>query len=279
MITPSRWFAGGRGLDEYRDEMLNDTHMMAIIDYADTKECFPTVAISGGVNYFLWSDSHNGLCHIVNVIKGECNDMERKLSEYPVFVRYNLAISIIRKINMHSKKCLSSLVLSSNPFGFRTYIRGEIEPFSGSIRFIHSDGVGYISRSEVHKNKEAIDACNVIMTRAMSGGNKPSVNGSYQIIPSTMRVMRAGEICNETYICIGQFEKEYNAECLKSYLSTKLVRFLMLQAMTSIMINKDVFRFVPLQDFTKHWTDYDLYNMYAITENERSYIERLIKSL
>ena len=279
MITPSRWFAGGRGLNEYRDEMLNDNRMVEIIDYADSKECFPTVIISGGINYFLWSDTHKGLCHIVNVIRDQRNKMERKLNEYPVFVRSNLSISIIRKTNLSNSKSLSSLVLPSNPFGFRTYIRGESEPFKDSIRFIHSDGVGYVARSKVSRCKDAIDTYNVITTRAMSGGNKPNVDGSYQIIPATMKVMRAGEICAETYICIGQFEKEEKAEHLMHYLSTKFVRFLMLQSMTSIMISKDVFRFVPLQDFAKDWTDEELYNLYALTRNEREYIESIIKPL
>lgn len=279
MITPSRWFAGGRGLDEYRDEMLKDSRMAEIIDYADSKECFPTVIISGGINYFLWNDTHMGLCHIVNVSKGERNDMNRKLDEYPVFVRSNLSMSIIRKTNHQSENSLSSFVLPSNPFGFRTYVRGETIPFKGCLRFIHSDGVGYVARSEVTKCKDAIDTYNVITTRAMSGGNKPNADGTYQIIPATMKVMKAGEICAETYICIGQFENEAEAEHLMHYLSTKFVRFLMLQAMTSIMISKDVFRFVPRQDFTKDWTDAQLYDLYNLTDNERNYIESLIKPL
>lgn len=279
MITPSRWFAGGRGLDEYREEMLKDKRMTAIIDYADSKECFPTVTISGGINYFLWSDSHTGLCRITNVTKGVHQEMDRALDEYPVFVRSNLSISIIRKTNHPATNSLSPLVLPSNPFGFRTYVRGKATPFAGSLRFIHSDGIGYVARSEVTKCMDAIDTYNVITTRAMSGGNKPNADGSYQIIPATMKVMKAGEICAETYICIGKFETEIEAEHLMHYLSTKFVRFLMLQAMTSIMINKDVFRFVPLQDFKKDWTDEELYNLYDLTENERKYIESTIKPL
>ena len=277
MITPSRWFAGGRGLDEYRDEMLNDNRMVDIFDYVDSKECFPTVIISGGINYFLWFENHKGPCRIVNVNRGERIEMIRNLNEYPVFVRSNLSISIIRKTNTPNN--LSSLVLPSNPFGFRTYIRGKSEPFDDCLRFFHSDGIGYIARSEVAKCKNAIDTYNVITTRAMSGGNKPNADGTYQIIPATMKVMKAGEICAETYICIGQFKTIIEAEHLMNYLSTKFVRFLMLQAMTSIMISKDVFRFVPMQDFTNDWTDQDLYNLYDLTENERDYIESLIKPL
>ena len=278
MITPSRWFAGGRGLNDYRDEVLNDNSMFKIIDYADSKECFPTVMISGGINYFLWNNRHDGPCYVLNASKGQYNEMKRHLNEYPVFVRSNLSISIIRKIDFFNEKRLSSLVLPSNPFGFRTYIRGRIKPFKNCVRLIHSEGVGHIPRSEVHKCKDAIDTYNVIITRAMSGGNKPNQNGTYQIIPSTMNVLRAGEICAETYICIGTFDREEYASHLMHYLSTKFVRFLMLQSMTSIMINKDVFRFVPIQDFTKYWTDYELYSLYGLTSCEQEYIESVIKS-
>lgn len=279
MITPSRWFAGGRGLDEYRDEMLKDKRMAKIVDYTDSKECFPTVIISGGINYFLWNGVHRGSCHITNVLMGIRNSMNRALDEYPIFVRSNLSIGIIRKTSHLAKSNLSSIVLPSNPFGFRTYVRGEFKPTFGSIRIIHSNGIGYIERAAVSKSTDAIDTYNVIITRAMSGGNKPSAEGNYQIIPSTMRILKKGEICAETYICIGKFEKQIEAEHLMHYLSTKFVRFLMLQAMTSIMINKDVFRFVPLQDFNNDWSDEELYSLYSLTEEERQYVEATIKPL
>jgi len=279
MITPSRWFAGGRGLDTYRDEMLSDDRMEKLVDFADSQECFPTVIISGGISYFLWNKAHVGNCCIENKSRGLSNQLSRSLCEFPVFVRSNYAISIIRKINEKSEKSLSQEVLPSNPFGFRTYIRGEKHPFAGSLRFIHSDGVGYVARSEVEKSIDAIDTYNVITTRAMSGGNKPGTDGTYQVIPSTMRVMEAGEICAETYICIGKFTTKDEAINLKSYLSTKFVRFLMLQAMTSIMISKDSFRFVPCQDFLQPQSDTALYQKYGLSTEEMQYIDNLIKSV
>ena len=279
MITPSRWFAGGRGLDDYRDEMLADMHIAKIIDFTDSKDCFPTVTISGGINYFLWNKVHFGKCLVTNILRGVRNDMERNLNEYPVFVRSNLSISIIRKTQVENVESISSLVFPSNPFGFRTYVRGEDLPFEGCLRFIHSEGNGYVARSEVTKSLEAIDTFNVIMTRAMSGGNKPSADGSYQIIPATMKVMEAGEICAETYICIGKFRTGREAYHLMQYLSTKFARFLMLQSLTSIMINKDVFRFVPLQDFSKPRTDAELYQKYNLSQDEIAYIESLIKPM
>ena len=279
MITPSRWFAGGRGLDTYRDEMLSDDRMEKLVDFADSQECFPTVIISGGISYFLWNKAHVGDCCIENKSHGLSNQLSRSLCEYPVFVRSNYAISIIRKIKEKSEKSLSQEVLPSNPFGFRTYIRGEKHPFSGSLRFIHSEGVGYVAKSEVEKSIDAIDTYNVITTRAMSGGNKPGADGTYQVIPTTMRVMEAGEICAETYICIGKFTTKEEANNLKSYLSTKFVRFLMLQAMTSIMISKDSFRFVPCQDFLQPQSDTVLFQKYGLSNEEIQYIDSLIKTI
>jgi len=279
MITPSRWFAGGRGLDEYRDEMLKDERLSKMVDFADSQECFPTVIISGGISYFLWERTHSGKCLIVNKLRGTSNASERRLNEFPVFVRSNFAINIIRKTNTDSHSTLSKEVLPSNPFGFRTFVRGESHDFKGSLRFIHSEGIGFVARTEVEKSVDAIDSYNVITTRAMSGGNKPSSDGSYQVIPSTMRVMRKGEICAETYICIGKYEKENYATNLRSYLTTKFARFLMLQAMTSIMISKDSFRFVPLQDFSKPWTDEELYKKYNLTDEEIQFIESMIKPM
>lgn len=279
MIIPARWYAGGRGLDSFRTNMLSDSRISHLTDFADSSECFPGVNIAGGVCYFLWDKDYSGNCTICNVSKGEYVTVKRALSEFPVFVRSNLAINIIRKIQTVDTQTISELVYPSNPFGFRTYIRGEEKPFTGSTKLLTSEGVGYVRRTDITKSLEAIDTFNVIMTRAMSGGNKPGSDGKYQIVPSTMRVMEKNEICAETYICIGSFKHRVKAENLQKYLSTIFARFLMLQAMSSIMINKDAFQFVPLQDFSKPWTDEELYAKYGLTDEEIQFIESMIRPM
>ena len=279
MIIPARWYAGGRGLDNFRANMLSDNRISYITDFADSSECFPGVNIAGGVCYFLWDKDYFGNCTICNASKGNYVTVQRNLSEFPVFVRSNLAINIIRKIRKVDSKMISELVYPSNPFGFRTYVRGEEKPFSGSTRILTSEGVGYVKRTDVTKSIDAIDAYNVIMTRAMSGGNKPGSDGKYQIVPSTMRVMEKNEICAETYICIGSFKERIEADNLRKYLSTIFARFLMLQAMSSIMINKDAFQFVPLQDFSHPWTDEELYKKYGLTDEEIQFIESMIRPM
>jgi len=279
MIIPARWYAGGRGLETFRETMLKDKRIKHLTDYADSSECFPGVNIAGGVCYFLWDCNYNGNCEVRNITKGNEFTIERSLSEYHVFVRSNFAIKLIRKIQEKDFKSLSSIVYSSNPFGFRTYVRGESMEFPGATKLITSEGIGYVKRHDITKCQEAIDKYNVILTRAMSGGNKPGSDGKYQIIPSTMRVMLPNEICAETYICIGAFETQEEGLNLHSYLSTMFARFLMLQAMTGIMINKDAFQFVPLQDFSKPWTDEELYKKYGLTDEEIQFIESMIRPM
>ena len=279
MIMPARWYAGGRGLDSFREEMLNDKSIKALFDFNDSRLCFPTVNIAGGVCYFLQEQSYKGICSVVNIDSTHKIADDRALNEYDVFVRSNYAIHILRKIALLKEEKLTNSVLSSNPFGFRTYARGESLPFEGCVTLITSEGQGYVKRSEIERNTNAVDCYNVIMTRAMSGGNKPSSTGSYQVIPATKRVILPGEICAETYICIGLFKDFNSANNLSKYLSTKFVRFLMLQALTSIMISQSSFQFVPLQDFTRPWTDADLYAKYKLTEDEIAYIEQLIKPM
>ena len=279
MIIPARWYSGGRGLDDFRETMLNDTRIKHLTDYPDSSECFPGVNIAGGICFFLWERDYSGYCSVRNIIRGEQTEITRCLSEYPVFVRSNISINLIRKIMANEFISLSCKVYPSNPFGFRTYIRGEEKEFMGSTKLITSEGTGYVKRSDIGKSIDAIDTYNVIMTRAMSGGNKPGTDGKYQIVPATMRVMEPNEICVETYICIGNYQTKNEAQNLKGYLSTMFARFLMLQAMSSIMINKDAFQFVPLQDFSHPWTDEMLYRKYSLTDDEIAFIESMIRPM
>ena len=279
IIIPARWYTGGRGLDDFRAAMLSDSHISHIIDYADSSECFPGVNIAGGICYFLWEKEYSGKCNICNISHEGSISLIRSLSEYSVFVRSNLAIDIIRKIRSIDDVSLSCEVYPSNPFGFRTYVKGESMPFAGSTKLITSEGVGYVKRASIEKSTNAIDTYNVIMTRAMSGGNKPGSDGKYQVVPSTMRVILPNEICAETYICIGHYDKEEQAQNLMSYLITRFARFLMLQAMSSIMISKDAFQFVPLQDFSHPWTDEMLYKKYGLTQEEIAFIESMIRPM
>ena len=279
MIIPARWYAGGRGLDEFRQNMLNDNRILDLVDFPDSRDCFANVNIAGGICYFLWSRDSKGDCKVVNITSKETTSIVRKLNQFPVFVRANNAIGIIEKVMGNGFESLSKEVCSSNPFGFRTYVKGEEHPFDGSVLLHTSEGSGYVKRDEIARNLDAVDTYNVILSRAISGGNKPGSDGKYLIIPSTMRVMMPGEICAETYQCIGHYSSKEKAENLKTYLSTIFVRFLMFQAITGIMVNRDSFLFVPLQDFSHPWTDAMLYDKYGLTDDEIAFIESMIRPM
>ena len=152
MITPSRWFAGGKGLDDFRKVMLKDKRIKAIHDYPNASEVFPSIEIKGGVNYFLWDKEYKGDCLIRTYENGVCvSALKRPLKENnaDVFIRYNEAIPILRKIQSFNEKSFSELMSSAKPFGLRTYFKGESEPFEGAIKIYVNGGVGYIKKEEV----------------------------------------------------------------------------------------------------------------------------------
>jgi site-specific DNA-methyltransferase (adenine-specific) len=146
MIIPSRWFAGGRGLDEFRDEMLNDNRISKIVDFPVSSECFPGVEIKGGVCYFLWEKDYKGQCEVETRRGEKVSLMSRPLLEKnsDIFVRYNEAISVLRKVRKLNEKSFSVLVSTQKPFGFRTFFKGKSSSFKGSIKIYGNKSVGFI---------------------------------------------------------------------------------------------------------------------------------------
>lgn len=280
MIIPSRWFAGGKGLDEFRDMMLNSPQISTLVDYADSSDCFPGVTIAGGVCYFLWDREYNGKCKIINM-KGDSiiTEENRKLNEFHIFVRDNKAVEIIRKIKSLNEDSLEKIVFARNCFGLNSNEVGHPGNGGGCYTLFSLKGKSYIDEDMVHDRDNLVNKYKVIMTKAMSGGNKPSSDGNYLVISATMKVLKPQEVCTETYLCIGSFDNQDEAENLSNYLKTKFFRFLLLQALTSINISKDKFCFIPLQDFKKNWTDVELYKKYNLTESEIELIETTIKPM
>lgn len=156
MIIPARWYAGGKGLDKFRDAMLADSHIRELVDYESSKDCFDGVNIAGGICYFLWDRDYSGECKITNMVGGTTNIMERSLSEFPILIRSNMATSIVHKVLTKTTDVWSNHALPRNPFGFATNYRGREEKLSGDIEILTSKGFQYISRQDVKKNAEAI---------------------------------------------------------------------------------------------------------------------------
>lgn len=220
-------------------------------------------------------------CMFVNVSDGKENTTRRALNEFPVLVRYNDAVSIIRKINASGDVPFSNVVGSLMPYGLNTNYRGKTAPSSDSDLVLYaSDGITYIRRDEISKGYDTVDAYKVMVSKTgAEHAGEPGKDGTFRVLTSSMKVLNPGEVCTHSYFVIGPFASKEIAENVLAYLKTKFVRFLILMAMSSINVSKLVFPFVPMQDFTDSITDDELYNKYSLSDDEISLIETMIKPM
>lgn len=276
MIIPSRWFSGGKGLDEFRDSMLTDNRLSSLVDYFDSTECFPGVDLSGGVCYFLWEAEHNGDCNVVNKLHGEESKMTRPLLEKgnDTFIRFNSAVSIIRKIRNIDKSSIVDIISTRKPFGIDPNAKILKEQFQGSVKAYAYPNNGYISRQQITQNSEWIDKYKVMIAKAYGErGDFP-----YLMLGKPF-VAEKGSCCTETYLVIGPFGNRNKCENVISYIRTKFFRFLVLQKKNTQNAAKGVYEFVPLQDFSKPWTDEELYKKYGLTDEEIQFVESMIRPM
>ena len=283
MIIPARWYTNGKGvgIDDFRRNMLNDDRISHLVDFANSADCFPGVTIAGGVCYFLWESNYHGACKVVNKTQTSNQDSSsiRYLNEFNLFVRNNLALEIIRKIKAQTKNYLTDSVKAYSYFAIRSFERGtENKDLINDVLLLSSEGKGWYLKSKILDKDNILDKYKVIITYAMSGGNKPTSEGNYQVV-SSLQVLKPNEVCTETYLVLGVFDGLQEAQNMCSYASTKFCRFLLLQALTSIHITRDSFYFVPLQDFNKAWTDKELYSKYNLTQDEINFIESMIRPM
>jgi site-specific DNA-methyltransferase (adenine-specific) len=276
MIIPSRWFAGGKGLDTFRSSMLKDTHIRAITDYENAAECFPGVDLAGGVCYFLWDRDNTGDCSVTNIVNGDEFSSTRSLSEFEIFIRNGRAIPIIRKIRQLNETPMSTQVSSRKPFGLATNDRPESH---GELTLRWQNGEGKYPRNKVIVGTEMIDKYKVICSKtAYDHAGSPGKDGKRKVF-TKLHILPPSTICTETYLVAGSFDTEVEAENLKQYMTTYLVRFLISQFLISQDITKDRFAFVPTQDFSEPWTDEKLYKKYKLTEDEIAFIESMIRPM
>lgn len=277
MIIPAKWYNGGRGLDDFRSSMLNDTKIKKLVDYSDSNDCFRGVDIAGGICYFLWDQNHSGLCSVINIANGKSTKKERKLYEYKTFIRNPEAISIIEKI-LDSKDVtfLDTKVSSQKPFGLRTYVKPTE---TGDLILRYSGGKGAFNRADVTAGYNWIEQWKVITSYlTYDHAGRADKEGKKRII-STLEVLKPKEICTETYIVVGSFDSDNEAQNLYGYIKTKFARFLIAQLTSTQHLSKANFAFVPFQDFTKSWTDEKLYAKYGLTDDEIAFIESTIKPM
>lgn len=279
MIMPARWYAGGIELNDFRNEMLNDPHLIRLTDFVNSKDCFSTVDIAGGICYFLWDRDKEEVCEVTNVSGLERHTMRRHLNEFgEIFIRSNESLSIIHKILNRSEHFLTDRVQPIDAFGFPSAARGEKEPFNGCISLIHSQGTGYIKRSDVKKNAELIDKYKATISILVPCNGEVGIDPSkgYKAI-TTPRIEVPGEVNTFSYLVLGAFDTEAEIKNYKQYLMCKFTRFMLHLTYSSMHIARANFVFVPDQDFTEEWTDEKLYKKYEMTKDEIAFIESTIR--
>lgn len=281
MIIPSRWFSGGKGLDDFRDAMLNDDRLRSITDYLNASDVFAGIGLKGGVCYFLWNRDNRGECTVTTHFKDHAPSVAtRPLLETgaDTFIRFNQGVTILRKVmDYGSNRSFADMVSSARLFGFRTYFKGREAAVDGDLVVYQNGGTGYVGRDEVQSGTEWIDAWKIFVSYAAPGtGNRDTY--PHRII-STPFIGQPGEISTETYLAIGPFETRTEVDSALSYLKCRFTRFLILLHKASQHVTKKVYSFVPQQSWDRTWTDEELYAKYGLTDEEIAFIESIVRPM
>jgi len=290
MIIPSRWFTGGKGLDEFRDAMLTDSRVRSIDDYLSASDVFPGVGLKGGVCYFLWNRDHPGHCRVTTRYKDwPVSTATRPLLERgtDIFVRFNEGVSILRKVmgvetaagslELPASQRFDRLVSARKPFGLPSTFQGGSIATRGDLEIYQKGGKAHVAREKITKGGDLIDAWKLFVGFAAPGtGNKDTY--PHRII-STPFLGEPGQVSSETYLAIGPFESRAEAKSALSYLSCRLTRFLIQLRKASQNTTRKVYKFVPLQAWDHIWTDEELYAKYGLTDGEIGFVEKIVRPM
>ena len=279
MIVPARWFAGGRGLDDFRDEMLHDDRVCIIHDFPDSSICFPGVEVKGGICYFLWNKEYHGYCSVYTHYDTKQIESyaKRPLLErgLDTFIRFNEAISILHKVRLLKEKTFSYLVSPQTPFGIISSYKGFKDVhFKDSVKIYVSKGFGFISDREIKKNKDWVNTYKIYITKSYGAGE----GFPHQILNKPF-IGEQNSCCTQTYLLIGPFETLQMAENVLSYIKTRFFRFMVMLKKNTQDAMRSVYDLVPLQDFSEPWTDEKLYKKYNLTAEEIAFIESMIRPM
>jgi site-specific DNA-methyltransferase (adenine-specific) len=282
MVTPSRWFAGGNRLDDYRAEMLADKRLRSIVDYPISSEVFPGVDVGGGISYFLWDADYHDQCEVTTIRGGIKRTVRRDLNAYDVFVRDADAVSILEKVLSLGEPSMSNLVSRHAAFGLPTNFTDFRDSSQPGDLILHYNGggrmavrkTGFVNKSQVTRGEHLVETWKILVSEAYRIAERfPN-----RIVGAPM-IAGPGQVCTQTFLVIGGFSSEQEAKNAASYYSTKLFRFLLWLRKIGQHASRSVYKWVPVQIWDRKWTDEFLYEKYGITKKEQAYIESLIKSM
>jgi len=293
MVIPARWFFGGRGLDAFRKSMLEDRGIRKIVDFPDSRQCFANVDVAGGICYFLWSRDHQGDCEVVShSSSGQATTSVRPLLEpgCDIFIRNNEHISILRKVVakevgevgvvLPPDMRFDRQVSGQKPFGLRTFFRGKPNKSrKDDLVVLQSGGRAWAARSEISEGLNLIDKWKVFTSKSSSEhAGQVDKNGMRRVL-SLSGVLAPGSVVTETYVLLGAYETEVEARNCFSYATTKFFRFLVAARASAQDLPRVAYSFVPLQNFSKPWSDKDLYEKYGLSNDEIALIESTIRQM
>ncbi len=281
MIIPARWFIGGKGLDKFRLSMLSDKRIKYLADYENSADVFPGVDIAGGVCYFLWEKNYSGQCEVENLSKSSRYISKRDLNEYPVLIRHSRAISIVKKVHSfkeNDNKRLSDTVSSRKPFGLPT----NYMPRDKGVPcwFIQRIGLKYAHKEDVKDRNGYLDKWKLLIPKSPIAGQTDFSKPVGFYYDGNIRIAKPGECCTESWLVACAFDTRQEVLSFKTYLFTKIVRFLLLQAVISQDVTRQNFMFVPdLGTYSGEYNDDLLKKRWNITDEEWEFIDSKIKTI
>jgi site-specific DNA-methyltransferase (adenine-specific) len=280
MVTPSRWFAGGLGLDNFRDRMLNDKNIKFLVDFARMDAVFPGVDFEGGVSYFLWDREHEGECEVAHHLGDEAPEtLQRNLGEFDVFVRNPNALSILRKVLARKERSLTEIMATNNEFALGTNFREFRDKKSHADNIaVHAirDSrrvVGWMSQENLPKDSRLLKKWKVLIPK--SYGERGTIPA--QVLGPTL-IAEPPSVSTQTYVFV-YADSEAEAKCIERYTKTRFFRFLLSLRKITQHAAKPVYAWVPQQLWDSELTDVELYKKYKLTKKEIIFIEKMIRPM
>lgn len=285
MVIPSRWMAAGKGLGNFRQEMLGDTRLKKISDFPDAEDVFPGVGktIEGGICYFLWDRDYSGPCEFQSIQKGSVKDKStRYLNDYDVLVRNSQSIVILEKVLKKNLPPVSEIVSTRDPFGpalssnFKNYSL-ERNSASDLVLYMNKGSTrlsAFVSDKLVTRNQQLVDAWKVFVPKA-----RGVTKSGPDVVIGTPILAEPGSVCTLTYLAIGPFETKQHAQHFVEFLQTRIGRFLISLRKPTQDTTQSSYQWLPLLDLSKSWTDDKLASLFDLNESDLAFINERIREL